>query len=648
MADPSVPAELERVVATYHPAVALRRRATAYADAIVADARRALGELPGELRGARPERGSLQGTVLAVDAEWAGDELLTWAASDGAAVVSWDVADGEPALALSPTRVWVYYGAEDVLRLKAAGVLPSGVPVRDAWWLARLEWPGRPSYALEALASDELGVEPWKGETPGGDARAWTPRARRERCERDAWATWHLARLLARRVAASAPEYGAFVSEYGPAYWRMAWAGYEVHGLGALLKQLEELRETRAARLRELGLDGSPLRRESVRAWLFERLGIPVESYTPTGLPSVGRKGLAALRGTLSATQAEAVAALEAWSLAEKGCQLARGAWRAGVAWDPQEDAAWVSVPLRPLATATGRRSPQAMDGHRLNTQNWPRWLRRTVRSRWPGGRILTLDYRQLEPRILAVLSGSSRLQAHFCAPDGTGYVGLASELWRRQVERGDTRYRAAKAIILGCHYGMGPERMARELWATGLRLARLWEEHSLLAKRAWRRYHDLVPELRAWMDRCAAEALDSGGVRVLTGRVVPVAADEVQRAANAPVQGLASDITAAAVLDVEHAVLDRCGLRLEDWEATLRDYALARRRGLRPELPRVPVVVNEVHDSLVVDCPPESLRWVADVVSEAMCEVPSLRSRWPETRAIPLAVDGGLNEHWE
>ncbi|MDR7528659.1 MAG: DNA polymerase [Armatimonadota bacterium] len=628
--------ELKAVYATYHPAAGLWSGRVDYDGAILADLARAL-------QGAASTEpcwteGAPDGPVWAVDTEWAGDgTLLTWAATDGAHVLAWDASDGPGVTpTVEPRRVWVYYGAEDVLRLTALGLIPGHAEISDLWWLVRLVDPRRPSYTLESLAVDRLGLAPWKWRTPGADAAAWDPGERRRRCMLDSWVTWHLAKLYAREADTEAPTYARFLLAYGPAYWRLAWAGMYLVGLDDERRRLAAERARAEAELRALGLpDLTP---RAVRAWLYETLGLAPERYTPAGLPSVDRRARVSLRYRATEEQRAALERYEAWAQAVKALQLAEGAYRAS---RPSDDPSvvWTGAVLRPLGTATGRRAA----GGDVNTQNWPKWLRTCVRSRWPGGAILSCDYVQLEPRILAALCGSPRLRAHF-GPSGEGYVGLARELWGRGVEKGSLRYRAAKAIILGCHYGMGPRRMADELWATGLPLAQDREAHERIARRAWRKYHELVPELDGWIQQCATEAARAGSVPVLTGRRVAVGREEAQQAANAPVQGLASDITAAALLDVEQALLDRAGLSLREWSEALREHAVT---GSARALPRVPVVINEVHDALVVDCPPEARAWVAEVVPEVMRQVPSLRARWPETSRVPLDVDPVLSEHW-
>jgi DNA polymerase I-like protein with 3'-5' exonuclease and polymerase domains len=109
--------------------------------------------------------------------------------------------------------------------------------------------------------------------------------------------------------------------------------------------------------------------------------------------------------------------------------------------------------------------------------------------------------------------------------------------------------------------------------------------------------------------------------------------------AINAPIQGLASDITGSALIDVESAILQEYHISLWDYHYALYDK----------QWPDIPILINEVHDDLVVDYPnTDAKRHKRDVelVVETMKQVRSLRKLVPSFDLV-LNVEAQVGKYW-
>ena len=112
-----------------------------------------------------------------------------------------------------------------------------------------------------------------------------------------------------------------------------------------------------------------------------------------------------------------------------------------------------------------------------------------------------------------------------------------------------------------------------------------------------------------------------------------------VNQAINYPIQSLAADVTGSALIDCERQL---CA----SWHISLPDY---HERLLAKDWPRMPIPINEVHDSLVFDVPkldPGVLKNVQTGLRIAMTEVNTLRNLFPSF-TLPLKVDMKYGPHW-
>jgi DNA polymerase I-like protein with 3'-5' exonuclease and polymerase domains len=162
-----------------------------------------------------------------------------------------------------------------------------------------------------------------------------------------------------------------------------------------------------------------------------------------------------------------------------------------------------------------------------------------------PGHLLASADFRQMELRIVAALSGERRLLA-----DGDAFVAVAA-LCGDGVNRDQ-----AKEVFYANLYGAGAARIAASLSCS--------KERAESIRRA---LDDAFPTLRAWRDQVFCDCRAAGNVVVSpiygARRHIPdlSAADEFtrlaaeRRAINALVQGVASDVFKTVMLNVHLAV---------------------------------------------------------------------------------------------
>ena len=170
-----------------------------------------------------------------------------------------------------------------------------------------------------------------------------------------------------------------------------------------------------------------------------------------------------------------------------------------------------------------------------------------------PGNVLLSLDYSQIELRILAHVAKIDALSQAF--HDGIDIHALtASQMFGVPVEGMPAMIRRqAKAINFGVIYGISAFGLANNL--------RIPRED---AKRFIDTYFVRFPGIREYMDRTIAFAKEHGHVETLFGRRIhtpeinargPHAGFASRAAINAPIQGSAADIIRRAMIRVPEAI---------------------------------------------------------------------------------------------
>jgi DNA polymerase-1 len=229
-----------------------------------------------------------------------------------------------------------------------------------------------------------------------------------------------------------------------------------------------------------------------------------------------------------------------------------------------------------------------------------------------PGRVLISADYSQVELRILAHLSRDPGLAEGFKAGHDV-HTSTAARLFGVPPEQVGIELRSrAKAINFGVIYGMGPQRISREMGVS------MTEARSFIED-----YFAKMPGVRTYLEENLAFARKHGYVRTILGRRrilrginspdPPVRAQAERVCANTPIQGSAADVIKRAMLEVD------------------RELAAS---GTGAHL------LLQVHDELVVEAPASKADEVVALVRRCMEEALEL--------SVPLHVEAGVGATWE
>jgi len=229
-----------------------------------------------------------------------------------------------------------------------------------------------------------------------------------------------------------------------------------------------------------------------------------------------------------------------------------------------------------------------------------------------PGRRIVSLDYSQIELRILAHIADIPALKQAF--RDGHDIHAMtASEMFNVPLDQmtSDIR-RQAKAINFGVIYGISGFGLARNL-----RIPRDQAQGFI------DRYFERFPGIRTYMDATVAFAKEHGYVQTLFGRKIhtpeintkgPSAGFAKRAAINAPIQGTAADVIRRAMIRMPDAIRD---------------------------LPAK--MLLQVHDELIFEVEEAAVADTIAVVKKVMegAAAPAVHL------TVPLTVEGGSGANW-
>ena len=228
------------------------------------------------------------------------------------------------------------------------------------------------------------------------------------------------------------------------------------------------------------------------------------------------------------------------------------------------------------------------------------------------GNKLLSLDYSQIELRILAEIADIYELKAAF--RNGVDIHALtASEMFDVPLEGMDPSVRRqAKAINFGVIYGISGFGLARNL-----RIPRAKAQAFI------DRYFERFPGIKTYMEKTKEFAKENGYVETLFGRRIntpninakgPNAGFAWRAAINAPIQGTAADIIRRAMIRMPEVIKD---------------------------LPAK--MLLQVHDELIFEVSEDYIDKTITVIKSVMeqaCE-PVVKL------TIPLIVDAGVGHSW-
>lgn len=240
------------------------------------------------------------------------------------------------------------------------------------------------------------------------------------------------------------------------------------------------------------------------------------------------------------------------------------------------------------------------------------------------AGRVLVAaDYSQIEMRVLAHFCEDAKLLRLF-ESRGDVYRLMGGMLFEKPSDQvSDTERKRSKTIALGIVYGLGDERMAKEM--------------SLSRNEAWKikdRFFSLFPGMKHWMSRIKAEAKDKGRVESVLRfkRHLPdiSSSDSNKRAAaerqaiNTVIQGSAADIIKVAMVIMQTTICN-------EYETS------------DSELENFPRLVMTIHDELVYDVPSE----MVDSFIALLIDVMEVKVRQALEISCAITVDVRYGEDW-
>lgn len=262
-------------------------------------------------------------------------------------------------------------------------------------------------------------------------------------------------------------------------------------------------------------------------------------------------------------------------------------------------------------ATATGR-----ISSSEPNLQNIPVRTEegREIREAFLPGEgwvLLDADYSQIELRLMAHFSGDQALIDAFRKGEDI-HARTASEIFDVPPEWVTPELRSrAKAVNFGLIYGISGFGLSRNTGVSRREAAEFIDK-----------YFRTYPGVKRFMDRTAAEGAEKGYAETLMGRrrylpelhspKAPVREFGKRAAMNTPVQGTAADIIKLAMVRVDEAL---------------------RKAGMRSRL------ILQVHDELLLECPPEETEQAAALLREAMEGAIELQ--------VPLVAEVHQGRNW-
>ena len=263
------------------------------------------------------------------------------------------------------------------------------------------------------------------------------------------------------------------------------------------------------------------------------------------------------------------------------------------------------------LVTATGR-----LSSTEPNLQNIPvrTDLGAEIRKMFipkPGYVLVDADYSQIELRVLAHIADDKTMQEAFKSGMDI-HTATASQVFGVEPEQvTPLQRRNAKAVNFGIVYGISEFSLAEDIGVSRYE-AKDYIESYLANYRG----------VRAYMKQVVADAREKGYTKTLYGRkrYIPelkssnfnVRQSAERIALNTPIQGTAADLIKLAMIRVEYA--------------------------LNEQFPEAKLLL-QVHDELIVECPEEIAPQVAEVVSQVMEQVATLK--------LPLTAEAKFGKSW-
>jgi DNA polymerase-1 len=268
------------------------------------------------------------------------------------------------------------------------------------------------------------------------------------------------------------------------------------------------------------------------------------------------------------------------------------------------------------IGAVTGRLSSETP-----NLQNIPirteegRRVRRAFIAR-PGYKLLSVDYSQIELRILAHYSGDEFMTKAFESGRDI-HAATAAAVFNIPYDevKKEQRY-MAKRVNFGLLYGMGAFRLSKEVGSSVKEATAFIET-----------YFARLPKIREYLEGSKQLAAAQGYLETLFGRrrsfavlknasndrVSSIARARAEREAiNMPVQGTNADIIKKAMIELPER-LQKAGLNA--------------------------ILILQVHDELVLEVPDAEVKTTAQLVQDVMSNTVKLN--------VPLGTEAKVGDNW-
>ena len=477
-------------------------------------------------------------------------------------------------------------------RLLAAGIDADGF-VFDTALAAYLLDATRGKYELPQLAQDYLHTPPAQEDDPDAQLAA------------QAVCVQRLQRVLSEKLEAEGMT--ALLKELELPLCRVL-AHMEHDGVPvdrAALEAFSAMLSERIAACERLiyGYSGEPFNIQSPRQLgvvLFEKLGLPPVKKTKSGY-STNAEVLEKLRDRHPIIQA----VMDYRMLTKLQSTYAEGLQKE-IAPDGR-----IHTTFQNTVTATGR-----LSSTEPNLQNIPvrTELGSEIRKMFvprPGWVLVDADYSQIELRVLAHIADDRAMQEAFRSGEDFHRLTASRVFHVPPEDVTPLMRRQAKAVNFGIVYGISEFSLAQDIGVSRRE-----------AKEYIERYLTQYPGVRDYMKKIVETARTQGYVSTLFGRrrMIPeirstnfnIRSGAERIALNTPVQGTAADIMKLAMVRVFRA-LETNGLRAR--------------------------LLLQVHDELIVECPPEEAGRVRAIVADEMEHAATL--------AVPLVAEAKSGESW-
>jgi len=438
----------------------------------------------------------------------------------------------------------------DLAILYAAG-LPERVPYADTMIMAWLLDPGS-KVGLDALAKRFFNytMRSFRQTVKKGETFAGVPLEEAAfYAAEDAWMTLRLYRSFSKMFALSDPRLVREAEEVEYPFINVL-IHMESQGIRVDTAHLRDLRQQMSDRLAELtraiyqeaGTEFNIRSTQQLGVVLFQQLGLKGGKKTKTGY-STNEAVLNSLR------DAHPIVPL---ILEYREYQKMLSTYVEPLLKLAEEDPAHrIYTHFLQTGTATGRLSSRDP-----NLQNIPvrSELGRSVRRAFvapEGQRLISIDYSQIELRLLAHFSGDAALREAFAHGED---IHMATAVKLFGPEEAPAKRNVAKSINFGLLYGMGSRKLAAEL---GVSTAE--------AKEIIQAYFASFPTVKRYLEQIQDDAKHNGFVETLLGRrrVFDYEnAGGMQKAAilreavNTVFQGSAADLIKLAMLEIDRKIV--------------------------------------------------------------------------------------------